>query len=480
MTSVSIEPSPRQPVDTIVTGHIVTMDTQRRLLPQGAIAIHNGTILAVGEEADILAQYEAKQQLGDRHTIVLPGLIDCHNHAAQSLVRSLIAEELPMIYRLYLPAEDAMTLDDVRVSARLCAAQLLRSGVTTFTETTVTTAHEEVIVEVIQEVGIRCCMARGAGDQDFCHAAVYSQITDHSWIHPRPGEGEQDLQRTEAFLNRYDPSGRGLIKGSVLASHLTAYSADYFQAAAALARQYNTSLQVHVARDREEVEFSLAVFGCTPIQRLAELGIVDDHLLAIHAILANEQEIALLGKAHAAIAHSPIECLNIFNGVPNIAQMRISGMQAGLGCDNALNDMFEVMRAAWLIHGALRGIPTYNPRHLTAEDILEMATIGGAKAIRWSDRIGSLEVGKAADLVMLDGRAAHLFPIQNLPTELVRYASRADVASVMVNGQLLIDNRQYTTLDLEKLAFLAESGAQRIRAAIAHRRYTPLRVNSSH
>ena len=131
------------------------------------------------------SRFAPGRRLGGRRAFILPGLIDCHSHLAQALVRSLIAHELPMIYRLYLPAEDAMTLDQVGVSARLCMAQLIRSGVTTVSETTATPAHEDAIVAAVEETGMRVVMARGAADQDSHHAGAYSQITDRSWASPR-------------------------------------------------------------------------------------------------------------------------------------------------------------------------------------------------------------------------------------------------------------------------------------------------------
>ena len=384
------EHSRAEPVDCLMSGTVITCDDQRRVLPDGAVAVRGPRIVAVGDKRDLESRFIPEARLGGRRAFVLPGLIDCHSHLAQSLVRSLIAHELPMIYRLYLPAEDAMTLEQVGISARLCMAQLLRCGVTTVAETTATPAHEDTIVTAVEETGMRVVMARGAADQDSHHAGAYSQITDHSWVEPRPGEAERDLSRTAKFLDRHPPVGDQLLRGAVLASHITGFSGEYIQAAAALAADRDASFQMHVGRDREEVEFSLAVYGRRPVEQLAHWDVLSERLLAIHAILVTDREVGLLADAGASVAHSPIECQNILNGVPRVQRLRERGVAVGLGCDNAINDLWEVMRAAWVIHSSLGAIPDYDPEHLPAGDILDMATrdaaapcAGTAVSARW-------------------------------------------------------------------------------------------------
>ena len=461
-------------VDCLVSGTVITCDDQRRVLSDGAVAVRGTQIVAVGERQDLESRFVPDGRLGGLRAYVLPGLIDCHSHLAQALVRSLIAHELPMIYRLYLPAEDAMTLEQVGVSARLCMAQLLRSGVTTVSETTATPAHENAIVAAIEETGMRVVMARGAADQDSYHAGAYSQITGRSWAEPRSGEAESDLNRTSEFLDRHPPTGDQPLRGAVLASHITGFSAEYIRTAAALARDRDASFQMHVGRDREEVEFSLAVYGRRPVEQLAHWGVLSERLLAIHAILVTDREAGLLGEAGASVAHSPVECQNILNGVPRVARLRERGIAVGLGCDNAINDMWEVMRAAWVIHSSMGAIPDYDPEHLRAGDILDMATREAAHALGWHDGIGSIEAGKQADLVVVDGDAAHLVPVHDPVTELVRYGTRNEVRDVMVAGRPLLSAGRHTTIDTERRFAQAEQAARSVVAAVVPRRYRPM------
>lgn len=461
----------KRTVDWVVTGTVIASPTV--VWEDGAVAVQGNRIVGLGDRGEITAAYEGRP-LGGPTCTVMAGMIDCHTHAAQALVRSLIAHEAPMIYRLYLPAEDAMSLDDVALSTQLLMAQLIRSGVTCFAETTATPAHEETVAQAVADAGFRAVLARGAGDQRCHHAAAYSQIGDRSWIEPRSGAAEADLERTAAFLDRYDPRGSGRIKGSVLASHITGYSDTYFRLAAELAAERAATLQVHVARDREEVEFCLAVHGCRPVEHLAGLGVLSPRTLAIHAILLTAREIELLAAGGSAVAHSPVECQNILNGVPPVRTLRDRGIAVGLGCDNAINDMWEVMRTAWTLHSGLRGIRDYDAEHLPAEDIFAMATLDAARAVGWSDAIGSLEVDKRADLVVVDRSAPHLCVMQHPLVDLVRYGTRADVRDVMIDGRLVLSGGELTTIDLEAVTARAAEAAPRIATAVSPRRYRPL------
>src|SRR3954447_5777865 len=259
-----------QDADLLILGKVVTMDAQRRVVDDGAIAVVGRDIMALGERDAILRGWRAPRRLGG-DAIIIPGMIDAHTHCTQCFVRSLTANELPMIPRIYNPAQQSLSAEQAGATVRVLAAQLIRAGVTTLCEGTLNPAHEDAIVEALQEVGIRCVMARGAADQDFHHAALYARRSEKSWVKDRQGEAERDLARTAQFLDRFPARAPGLIRGGVNASGLPGFSASYFRAASALARDRQATLHTHIARDREEVELSLSVWGKRPVERLAEL-----------------------------------------------------------------------------------------------------------------------------------------------------------------------------------------------------------------
>jgi 5-methylthioadenosine/S-adenosylhomocysteine deaminase len=471
--SSSAMTSPSRDADLLILGKIVTMDAQRRVIDDGAIAVKGRDIVAVGDRAQTCAQWRAPRQLGG-DAIVIPGMIDAHTHCTQCFVRSLTSNELPMIPRIYNPAQQSLSEEQVGAAVRLLAAQLIRAGVTTLCEGTLNPAHEEAIVDALQQVGIRCVMARGAADQDFHHAALYAQRTERSWVKERQGEAERDLLRSTAFLDRFPPRGPGLIRGAVNASALPGFSASYFRGASALARSRGATLHTHVSRDREEVELALSVWGKRPVERLAELGVLDEHFVAVHAVLASPREVRLLGEAGASVIHSPIECVANLNAVADVQQFRNAGCQVALGCDMQANDMFATMRAGWLLHGALYGVPRYDPEYLTAAELFAMTTRGAARVLRIDDRTGALEEGKAADVVVLDANAPHLMAPQDVISDLVRYGTRAEVRHVLIDGRIVLEDGMHQTIDLERLKAEALAGARHVRDVVASRRYKPL------
>lgn len=464
------------PVDLLVCGSVVTMDGARSVHADGAVAVSGTDIVDVGPRDRLERRYAPRRRIDPADAFVLPGLIDGHTHTTQALVRGLIAGELPMIFRLYVPAMAALTPDEAALAATLCAAQLLRSGVTTVCEGAVGYAPEveAAVLDALTACGIRVNIVRGSGDQGFHHAALYSQVEDRSWFARRAGEAEADLARTEALLARHDPRGSGLVSAGVCASSLPDFSTEYFVEADRLAQRYGAKLHVHLARDREEVEFCLAAFGRRPIEQLDSLGLISDRLVAAHCMLATEREIEMLRRGGAAVAHSPIECLNILNAVPGVQRMRASGIRLALGCDNAVNDIWENMRAVWLMQGTARGLPAYDAAHADEVEILAMASSEAASVLGLDGRIGSIEPGKAADLVVVDGSGAHFFPRQNPLAELLRYGTRNEVSTVIVNGRVVVDGGRHATVDLAGLRAAAEPVARRLAAIIEPRRYVPV------
>jgi 5-methylthioadenosine/S-adenosylhomocysteine deaminase len=465
-----------QSCDALLAGRVVTMNAAREILTDGAVAVKDGRIVAVGPRADVLAAWTPARLLAEDRAIILPGLIDAHTHMAQALVRGMVADELPHILRILQPVTSSMRPEEIATAAALCSTQLLSAGVTTVCEGAIGMADESLaaLLEAVHEVGLRCNLVTGRSDQSFHHAALYSQVRDRSSLSVREGEAEADLLRTEALLARFPPDGRGAITAGICASSLTGFSVGYMRLAHELAERTGAKLHIHASRDREEVEFCLSVYGRRPIEQLDHLGVLSPRTVLAHAMLATERELVLMGRAGCGVAHSAIECVNILNAVPNVRMMRELGITVGLAGDNAANDMFRVMHAAWVIHGATRGIAAYDPAVMPAEDILAMATIEAARLLGLDHIIGSIEIGKEADLVVLDGADPHLFPVQALVPELVRHASRGDVRYVLVAGRVVRDPGGVTTIDRAALAARADGHAPRLRAIAAGGRYRSL------
>jgi 5-methylthioadenosine/S-adenosylhomocysteine deaminase len=461
-------------VDALLEGTVITMDVDRRIIRDGAVAVRDGRIAAVGEADELRERFAAGNSLGGAHRFVIPGLIDCHNHLAQALVRDYALEDLPNIYRIYIPAEMAMDVDDARVSAQVGIAQLLRAGVTTVAETTCTPEHEEPIAQTVMETGIRCAMARGTGDRVAELASNYAQIDQTSSYRDDPGALREDLARTEEFFADWTERGEGRLRPWINNLGVPSCSEERFLETRELAERYGTGMMVHVNRDREEIELALALFGERPLEHLHRIGVLSPDFLAIHAMLTTDREIQLLAESGASLAHAPIVCTDIVSAVTKVVTMRAAGVTVGLGCDTVINDIFKVMRHAFVMHTQSTGIPLYDPWSFTTQDAMTMATIDAARALRWDNEIGSLEVGKAADVVVVDGRNVRLTPAYDPVGTLVRYAVGTDVESVMVAGRLVVDGGRLLTIDEQALLPEAESLGARLGAVLGPRRYRPL------
>jgi 5-methylthioadenosine/S-adenosylhomocysteine deaminase len=468
-----------EPIDLLIEGTVITMDGARRVFRDGAVAVRGDRIVAVDEASELRERYEPASRLGGRRRMVLPGLIDCHNHLAQALVREYALEDYPNIYRVYIPCEIAMDETDAEVSAKFGISQLLRAGVTTVAETTCTREHEEPIAQTVMETGIRCAMARGLGDRTSRLASNYEQIDERSTYSDDPGLLREDLAITEEWLERWSAEGEGRLRPWIHNLGVPSCSDDRFLATQELARKHDTGVMCHINRDREEIELAFSLFGERPIEHLNSIGALDDRFLAIHAMLTTDREISMLAETGTAVAHAPIVCTDIVSAVTKVVSMRAAGVTVGLGCDTVINDLFKVMRIAFVMQGQASGIPLYDPVALTTEDAMTMATIDAARALRWDDEIGSLEAGKAADVVVVDAENTRLTPAYQPVGTLVRYAVGTDVESVVVAGRVVVDDGRVLTIDEGPLLDEAVHLGDKLGAVLGPRRYRPLAAEAT-
>jgi 5-methylthioadenosine/S-adenosylhomocysteine deaminase len=462
-------------IEMLVEGTVVTMDADRRVIRDGAVAVDQGRILGVGKAADLRARYSAERTLGGARRFVIPGLIDCHNHLAQALARDYALEDLPNIYRIYIPCEMALNPEDAAVCAQFGITQLLRSGVTTVAETTFTEEHEEAISRTIIDTGIRAAMARGQGDRVSKLASNYDQIDNRSWFRDDPGRLAEDLARTEAFFRRWQDEGEGRIRPWVNNLGVPSCSDDRFLQTKEIGERFGTGMMVHINRDREEVELAVSLYGERPLEHLHRVGALGPGFIAIHAMLTTDREVEMLAEAGGGVAHAPVVCTDILSAVTKVPTMRAAGVVVGLGCDTVINDILKVMRIAFIMHAAETGTRMFDPFGLTTEDVFAMGTIEAARLLRWDHEIGSLEPGKTADIAVVDGDNVRLTPAYDPIGTLVRYATGTDVESVLVAGRLVVDGGKVLTVDEPALLEEAERVGRMLGEVLGPRRYRPLR-----
>lgn len=432
-------------VDLVVrNGTIVTMDPKRRVLQDGAVAIHAGRVVAVGPAAEVDAGFLGRESLDAGGGIVLPGLINAHTHAAMVLFRG-IADDLKLmdwLQRYIFPAEARnVTAEFVKAGTRLAVLEMIRSGTTTFVDMYY---FEDQVAEAAKEAGIR--------------AVAGSTLIDF----PAPDNKTLDeaLAYAERFLERW--AGDPLIVAAV-APHSTYLGAPpTLKAAKALADRYGAPLLIHLSESRDEQSQVRERYGKTPTEQLRDLGLLRKGLLGAHGIWLSPDDRRILAEAGAGVAHCPQSNMKIASGAAPVREMLAEGLRLGLGTDGAASnndlDMFEEMLTAALLAKHVAQDPTSAP----AAAVLEMATLGGARALGMEDRLGSLEPGKRADLIVVGLDEARLHPMYDAVSHLVYAAKGADVRHSVIEGRVVMRDRTVLTLDEPRV----KAEADRLRARI--------------
>jgi 5-methylthioadenosine/S-adenosylhomocysteine deaminase len=439
-----------EPVDLLVTGGIVvTMDASFRVIEKGAVAVRAQRIVAVGPAAELAARYAAAKTLDAQGGIVMPGLVNSHTHVPMTLMRGLADDVELMVWltKYIWPAENALVDPEfVRWGTRLGAWEMIRTGTTTFADMYF---YEDQVAEVAKEAGLR----------GFCAATVMDI--------PVPGlkNAEEGLAAAEGFLKRW--SGDPLITPAIGPHAVYTVGPQTLMRAKALADRYKAPLNIHAAESPSEMAMVKEKYGTTTIHHLDRIGFLGPNVTLAHAIWLSDAEIALIAKAGAGTAHCPSSNTKLASGVSPVPRLRRAGVRAGLGTDgpasnNDLN-LFEEIDLALKLHK----ITTGDPGVLTARDGVEMATVGGARALHLEKEIGSLEPGKRADLIVVATDTPSAQPMYDVYSHLAYALKGTDVVTTVVNGRVLMEDRRLLTLDTAQIAAKAREYKSRIAAHLA-------------
>ena len=436
-----------EPADSIWSArYVITMDAQRHVIENGAVAITGDRIIAIGTKAQIDAKYQAKQRVDRPETILAPGLINTHTHAAMSLFRG-IADDLNLqdwLTKFIFPAEAKnVNAEFVRWGTRLGCLEMLLSGTTTFTDMYY---FEDVVAEAAKEAGMRGVLGE---------TIIQFPVADNK----TPADA---LAYTERYLKRF--AGDPLITAAVAPHALYTNDDATLKAARALANQYKAPLLIHLSETKKENDDELAKRHTTPAKTLDDLGIWNGRTVAAHSVWVTEADMQILKARGVGVAHCPSSNMMLASGVAPILRMLALDMPVGLGPDgpagsnNDLN-MFEEMDLA----AKLQKVSSGNPQALGAAGALEMATIRGARALGMEKEIGSLEVGKRADMITVRIDRAHAAPMYDAVSQMVYALKGSDVRDVMVNGKVVVRNGNAMTLNEAQI--LAKAAEYRIKVS---------------
>jgi 5-methylthioadenosine/S-adenosylhomocysteine deaminase len=449
VVSAAAQTSPRQVTTIVAGGTVVTVDGARNIYAPGAVAIEGTTIVAVGPAADIAARFKAAEQIHTVGSIVIPGLINTHGHAPMVLYRGL-ADDLRLqewLEKYIFPAEArTVSRDMVRAGTRLAALEMIQSGTTTYADMYY---FEEEIARVTKTAGMR-----GVLGQTIIQFPVPDAKT--------PQEG---LVRNDAFIKEFAKDD--LIVPAVAPHSPYTLDAKDLLASRALATKYGVPVLIHVAETEAELGSSQkAHAGMSPVAYLQSIGFWGPRTVVKHGVWVDAADIKLLHSHQVAVSHNPESNMKLASGIAPVPEYLAAGVTVGLGTDGAASnndlDMFEAMRFAALLHK----LKTRDPRVLPATTALEMATIYGARALGLEKQIGTIEVGKRADLVVVSTAGARLTPLYNPVSHLVYAARGEDVQTVMVNGRVLMRDRKMLTLDEPAVLAEARKFADAVRAAV--------------
>jgi cytosine/adenosine deaminase-related metal-dependent hydrolase len=441
-------------------GWIITMDNERRIIRSGGVAIEDGVIIDVGKQDQLDKDYKfyADILINAERDIVLPGLINTHVHLAQGLLRSC-ADYLSLIEWLkdrVWPLQGNYTKQEALASAKLVVLEMIKTGTTTFLETGLVGRYgPDEIIEMIYSTGMRAAIARHI--MDLRGYATRENILHEGLVETR----EYSLNDTVRLIKKYHGWGNKIwiwfgprTPGAV--------STELYREIVAKARELNTGITMHLSEVRDDVEYTIKNFGKRPIEFAHWLGLTGRNVILVHVVWVEDFEIKILAETQTNVSHNPSSNMKLASGAARISDMLKYGVNVTLGTDGGpSNNSYDLMRE--MKHAALlQPLRTLKPDAIRAEDILEMATIRGAKALMIDHLVGSIERGKRADLIIIDYWQPHLHPLNNPISHLVYAASGYDVKHSIIDGKIVMFNRRILTVNEEEVITEAEKAAWRL------------------
>lgn len=436
------------PCDLIIDniGWLITVDHDRRIITDAAIAITGKDIVAVGKKSDIIGAWHGSTIVDARGGVVTPGFIDCHLHSSFHLSRGLADEANArefLVQRMY-PYEAALTPDDVTLSARMAGREMLRHGTTCFVDPG--NAHPERTAEGIAPLGIRAVLARSAFDLG---GSDFGKVPEELVASP-----DEAVSKADDLYQVLHGQEDGRISVSVSFRGLNNSSDELIRGLSALARERGTFLQTHACFSYQTRDASVSKFGIPEIERLGSLGVLGPDMLLVHGGWLEPHEVGLIRSTDSRVVVNPSSSFH--NGYGAIAvghapELLADGVTVALGSDHASSGPVDLVREMFLAACGYKEV-RLNPRVMPPETVLEMATINAAVAIGMADAIGSIEVGKRADIVIFDTDQPEWQPLYNPVSNLVYSATGSTVDTVVVDGRVVVSGKELTSPEAQNLS----------------------------
>jgi 5-methylthioadenosine/S-adenosylhomocysteine deaminase len=430
--------------DLLVTnGTVITMKPGETPIYNGALTIEKDKISAIGQSDDF-SSWKAFRKIDARGGIIMPGLVNTHTHAAMTCFRGL-ADDLPLMTWLndhIFPAESKLDYEKVFRGTLLACTEMIRNGTTCFCDMYL---FEDAVAQAASKAGVR---------------AVVGEVL-YDFPSPNYGPIAQGFAYTKMLIDKWENDPLITIAVEPHSPYLCA--PDLLKEALSLSQAHDIPMVVHISEAQSEVDQIKKRYGKTPIGFLADQNLLASNLVGCHCVVLTEADISLLKRHDAKVSHCPESNMKLASGIAPIPQLLKAGVCVGLGTDGCASnnnlDLFAEMNTAAKLHK----VNTLDPTILDAATVLKMATLDGAKTLGLDDKIGSLEPGKSADIIIIDTQKPHLTPMYNPVSHLVYAAKGSDVSTSIINGIVVMEDRQLLSLDLEKVMGDMEKIADDIR-----------------
>ena len=432
----------KEKVDSIISAdHLVTMDDSLGVIADGAVAVRDGVIAAIGPRSEIEGSYSAPSTYGGACRALMPGLVNTHTHAAMTLLRGL-ADDKPLkawLEENIWPAEKKWLGEEfVRDGVRLACLEMLLSGTVAFADMYF---FDDIAGEVAKEMGMR--------------AHLFSGVIDFP---TKTTSGADDcLRNAKNLIDRFRDDE--MIRPAIGAHSAYSCSPDTLKKTAELARKHGVAFNIHLAETKWEAEEIKKRYGRSPVKHLDSIGFLGSDLIAAHCVWLDDDDIKILAERGVKVAHCIESNLKLASGIAPVHSMLRAGISVSMGTDGAASnndlDMFGEMRTAALVHKAHCNDPTC----MDAYTVMKMATVEGAKALGLK---GTLTPGAPADMVLINTARAHMTPTYNICSHLVYSAKSSDVDTVMVRGRVLVESGKLLKADEDDILDRAVAWARRI------------------
>ncbi|SEP01611.1 amidohydrolase family protein [Trujillonella endophytica] len=447
-------PASRERCDTLLLGaHVVTMDDERRVFRDGGIAVRDGVIVDVGQSADLAARWTSDDVVAGERFVVTPGLINTHVHiTGEPLTRGFVPDDTPFLENVFewlTPIHTFYSEEDEHISAQLAALEMLKSGTTAFLEAG-TVRFIDPVVDALGEIGIRARVGPWAWDL----------VPEPEALRMTTAEA---VGRMTYAMDHYGSAADGRVQAWPIVIGHTTCSDELWRTAKRMSAERGTGMSAHMSPAPMDPEGFLATFGQRPMVHLDEIGVLGPNLCLTHAVHVDDAEIAALARTGTSISHCPTTALKVSYGVTQIGkfpEMVAAGVNVAIGTDgNNASNYHDLMRATYLVAGLFKDARR-DATIFPAEDAFAMATRSGAKALQAEDQLGSLEVGKQADLVLHDTHRPEWRPLHNVANQLVWSADGRGVHTVFVGGRRVVEDYRCTTIDEDDLLRRAQAAGE--------------------